>query len=356
MRAPKFWSNPPSRPGLAARLLWPASLVYAAAGAARLRGGRPHRPRAPVICVGNLVAGGAGKTPTVLALCARLAAHGLDAHVLTRGYGGKVRGPHRVDPERDTAEEVGDEALLLAQRRPTWVGADREASAIAAVLDGAEILVMDDGFQNPSIVKDLSFLVVDAGVGHGNGRVIPAGPLREPLRAGFARASAAVLIGDPADDADPIWFPAGLPVLKARLSPLESGIRLSGERVVAFAGIGRPRKFFDTLRSMGAEIVSATAFPDHHRYSTAILQRLEMKAHAEDAMLVTTEKDAVRFPAWFRGRAIPIPVMLGFEDPLAVDALLDRLFETGGAASGELDPWAERSHDLGAPAPARRPS
>lgn len=327
MRAPGFWRNPPERPGLAARLLWPASLLYGAATARRLAGAKPHRPRAPVICVGNLVAGGAGKTPTALAICARLAAQGFDAHILTRGYGGAVRGPHRVDPVRDSAAEVGDEALLLAQHRPTWVGADREASAIAAVFDGAEVLVMDDGFQNPAIAKDLSILVIDAGFGHGNACVIPAGPLREPLRAGFARADAAVLIGDPPPDRAPPWTPPDLPVLRARLAPLETGLSLAGRRVVAFAGIGRPEKFFETLRDMGAELISATPFPDHHRYATAMLQRLEAKAHAEDAMLVTTEKDAVRFPAWFRGRAMPIPVSLGFEDPLALDALLERLFE-----------------------------
>ncbi len=341
MRAPGFWSNPPERPGLLARLLWPAGAIYAAVGARRLAGAAPHRPRAPVVCVGNLVAGGAGKTPTVLAICQRLAAHGFDAHVLTRGYGGRLTGPHRVDPQRDKPEDVGDEALLLAQQRPTWVGKDREASAIAACFDGAEVLVMDDGFQNPSLVKDLSFLVIDAGFGHGNGRVIPAGPLREPLARGFARADAAVMSGAPPPDRNPPWTPPGLPVLRARLAPTETGLSLAGERVVAFAGIGRPEKFFQTLRDMGADIVSATPFPDHHRYSSAILARLELRAQAENALLVTTEKDAVRFPPWFRGRAVPVPVALGFEDPPALDAVLERLFERTGAeaAASGRDPW-----------------
>lgn len=323
MEAPEFWEIPPEHGvGWAPRLLAPAASVFTLLGRLRRAARAPVAVGAPVVCVGNLVAGGSGKTPTTLALCDRLAALGVEAHILSRGYGGRLKGPHRVDPRRDTARDVGDEPLLMSFRRPVWIGGDRVKSAAAAVAAGAEILVMDDGFQNPSLQKDLSILVIDAVYGHGNERVIPAGPLREPLETGFARAQAAIVVGDrPPDRAWP-WTPPHLPTLRAKLTAETGGLGLRARRVVAFAGIGRPEKFFQTLRGLGADLVEAVPFPDHHRYSSAILARLEARATAADALLVTTEKDAVRFPSWFAGRATPVPVSLGFADPAAADALL----------------------------------
>ncbi len=322
MRPPEFWSDPPEAPSLSARLLSPLGAVYAAAGRLRRAFARPHRSEAPVICVGNLVAGGAGKTPTALAIAERLAAMGVGAHILSRGYGGSARGPHRVDPERDRAADVGDEPLLMARRFPVWVGADRAATARTAEAAGADALVMDDGFQNPGLIKDLSILVIDAEFGHGNGRVMPAGPLREPLEEGFRRAQAAVMIGMPEAGRWP-WTPRRFPVFRARLSPVWEGRSLSGQRVFAFAGIGRPEKFFVTLREAGAELAGAQPFPDHHAYSDAMLSRLEARAREADATLITTEKDAVRLPERFRARVAVLPVTLGFADPDAIDDLLE---------------------------------
>lgn len=328
MKAPDFWNRDAGIGGrIAALALTPAS--WAVALGARLRGfgKRPYRASVPVICVGNLVAGGAGKTPAVLAFCDRLQALGLSPHILTRGYGGSVQGPHRADPAHDSAAKIGDEPALMARRFPVWVGADRVASAMAATRAGADILVMDDGFQNPSLEKDLSVLVIDAGFGHGNGRVMPAGPLREPLRRGFSRADAVVMIGTPPAGTPWPWTPKGLPVLHARLVPQRVSPPLTGRKVFAFAGIGRPEKFFATLQEMGATVVDREAFPDHHRFEAPMLARLEARADRAGALLATTEKDAMRLPADFRSRCVVVPVALGFEDPGEVEDLLERVLE-----------------------------
>lgn len=334
MQAPGFWANPPEAPGLLARLLAPFGAIYAAASARRLARGARVRPGVPVICLGNLTAGGAGKTPAALMVLERLAARGVKAHALSRGHGG-IRGregPHRVDLSRDTAAAVGDEPLLLAAFAPTWVCPDRAASARAAVAAGAEALVLDDGFQNPGLAHDLAVVVVDAEAGFGNGRCIPAGPLREPVAVGLARADAALLIGPPAacERTRARWPElARLPALEAELRPRELGIDWRGERVVAFAGIARPEKFFATLRGLGAELVAAHPFPDHAPFEPRVLRRLEAEAERAGARLVTTDKDAVRLPPAFRGLAMPLPVTLVPRDPAALEALLDRALGRG---------------------------
>lgn len=320
MKAPAFWAR--GKGGVASALLSPVGAAYALAGAARRALTPASHVTAPVVCVGNLVAGGAGKTPTVLALADRLAATGLEPHILSRGYGGSKRGPHRVDPAADVAAEVGDEPRQMAQRWPVWVAKNRVAGARKAVAAGADIVILDDGFQNPSLFKDLSLVVVDAQYGHGNGRVIPAGPLREPLQVGLARADAMIVIGERSADGAMPFAPKDLPVLRARIAPGPEAAALKGARVLAFAGIARPEKFFDTLRGVGAEVVEAEGFADHHPFSTAILHRLEARANALGARLVTTEKDAARLPTWFEPRVAVLSIALGFADPSAVDALL----------------------------------
>lgn len=323
MRAPKFWSNPPDAPGLAARLLSPFGRLYALATARRIAKANPWRAPIPVICIGNVTAGGTGKTPTALAVAGRLRDRGVAVHFVTRGHGGREKGPHQVDIRRDAHTRVGDEPLLLAAIAPTWVSRDRAAGARAAVAGGAGAIILDDGHQNPSVSKDISIVVVDAGAGFGNGFCIPAGPLREPVASGLARADAVSLIGE-GDVATP-GLPEHAPVLRARLKPRFTGLSLTGAKVIAFAGIGRPEKFFDTVRSMGAVIVQEVAFADHARFAPQMLKRLELDAMRADALLVTTEKDAARMPAWFRGKATTVPVEMSFEDEAALDALLDRI-------------------------------
>lgn len=325
MRAPRFWANPPDRPGLAALLLAPLAALWTAVTRRRLARGRGVRVGVPVICVGNLTAGGSGKTPTVIALLGRLAARGIAAHVVSRGHGGSLAGPVRVDERRHRADEVGDEPLLLAAFAPVWVGRDRAAAARAAADAGAQAIVMDDGFQNPDLAKDLSIVVVDAGFGFGNGRVLPAGPLREPVADGLARAGLVLAIGSPDERArlGAAWPVVAVPpVVGGCLAPLPTGMDWAGLRALAFAGIGRPEKFYATLRGVGAEIVATRSFGDHEPYPPRILARLDSEARALGAQLVTTEKDAARLPAAFRLRVLVLPVRLEVADWGALDAAL----------------------------------
>jgi tetraacyldisaccharide 4'-kinase len=318
-RAPGFWEEPP---GILANLLRPIGAAWDSAGRLRHALSRPYRPPIPVVCVGNLVAGGAGKTPIVLALASQLAARGVAAHIVTRGYGGRVGGPVPVDPACHDAAAVGDEALLLAARASSWVARDRAAGVRAAVAAGASAVLLDDGLQNPTIAKDLSLVVVDAAYGFGNGRVIPAGPLRENLARGLARADAVVLLGSGADAGCLNRIAVGeLPVLHAMVAPIAGGC-LAGSRLLAFAGIGRPEKFFMTLRSLGAELVDSRAFPDHHPFRAKEIDRLIRDAERAQARLVTTAKDIVRLPPAKRDGIEVLNIEIRWRDPTVLDELI----------------------------------
>lgn len=321
MKAPRFWQGG----GWAPLALSPLSALWQAGVRRRLARGPRERLTVPVICIGNLVAGGAGKTPLAIAVMERLGARGIAGHFISRGYGGSLTGPRRVEPGRDRASETGDEPLLLAGFAPTWIGRDRRESARAAVSSGAQALVLDDGFQDPSLAHDLALLAVDAESGFGNGRVIPAGPLREPVAEGLSRAGLVVAIGpgDPAARGRSLC--PGVPVTGAALEPLPTGMAWRGARVLAFAGIGRPEKFFATLGSLGADIAARHEFADHAPFPPAILQRLEREARALRAQLVTTEKDAVRLPPDFLPHVLTLPVRLNFHNPEVIEKALDDL-------------------------------
>ncbi len=313
MTPPAFWQQD----GVLPWLLAPAAAVAARLTAQRVaRSG--WRAPVPVLCCGNAGVGGAGKTTVALDLARRLAARGVAVHCLTRGYGGRSRGVLRVDPARHDAGLVGDEPLLLAAVAPTWVAADRAAGARAAVAAGAQALLMDDGLQNPTLARDVALLVVDGAVGFGNGRVIPAGPLREPVATAAARCRAAVLVGPDAAGARDV-LPPGLPVLTATLEP---DAALPGTRVLAFSGIARPSKFHATLRQAGAAIAECMDFPDHHRFTRAELERVLARATALGAMPVTTPKDAVRLPGAVRSRVRVVGVSLRWDDPDGLERLL----------------------------------
>ncbi|HBK08537.1 MAG TPA: tetraacyldisaccharide 4'-kinase [Acetobacteraceae bacterium] len=314
--APAFWS----RDGLIAKALSPLSAIGAAMTARRVARPGWVAP-VPVICCGNVTVGGAGKTTLVLDLAHRLAGRGV--HILLRGYGGSSRGVHRV-ASTDLASLVGDEALLLAQVAPTWTGADRAASARAAIHAGAKILLMDDGLQNPTLAKTASILVIDGRTGFGNGRVLPAGPLREPVAAAVERCSAAVLIGPDATGAM-ANLPPDLTVLRASLVQDSSITALVGQPVIAFAGIALPEKFFSPLRQAGAVLLGAWPFPDHHAYTDLELDGLIHHARQRKAILVTTPKDAVRLPQPIRDQVTVVGVGLKWENGREIDQLLEEV-------------------------------
>jgi tetraacyldisaccharide 4'-kinase len=315
MREPAFWRNP----GGLARLLAPLAAIYGAVAAWRMA--RPGTVAGvPVLCVGNLTVGGAGKTPTAMALAKLLLEVGRRPFVLSRGYGGRLVGPTQVDPAVHGAAEVGDEPLLLARVAPTIVARDRVAGAAAARAAGTNVIVMDDGFQNPSLNKDLSLLVVDGTRGVGNGKVLPAGPLRVPLDVQLARAHALLVIGQ-GSAAQPVLAAAsGLPVFHGRLVPDASALAaLRSQKVLAFAGIGDPEKFFATLAGAGIDARVRQAFPDHHNYRRAEAADLIQRAEREGLVLVTTEKDLVRLQCQDDVRALAqiaraLPVALAVEE------------------------------------------
>ena len=320
MRTPEGWS----RKGALSTLLLPVSWLYALGTAARVRRGPRHVPPVPAIGVGNLTAGGTGKTPVVLSLARRLQARGRQPFVLSRGYGGRLAGPVRVEPERHSAREVGDEPLMMARKVPTVVARDRAAGARAAVDAGADFLLLDDSHQNPHVATALSLIVIDGGFGFGNRRPIPSGPLREPVAGGLARADAAILIGDDRTGAAEIVHRAapGLPLLEARFVPTGNAMAVRGRRVVAFAGIGRPDKFFETLQEIGAELVEAMAYPDHYRFPETEIMFICELAQQRGARAVCTEKDHARLPKDAYPMVSPVPVRLEWRDPTALEGLL----------------------------------
>ncbi len=315
LAAPGFWYRP--QPTLASTLLSPAAAVYAAVGALRQSMNTARRAPVPVICVGNLVAGGAGKTPTCLALAKLVEEEGGKPAFLTRGHGGNQRGPTRVDPAKHTAGDVGDEPLLLAATAPTWVSRDRLAGATKAAEDGTTIVIMDDGFQNPTIAKDFSLIVIDGPAGFGNGRVHPAGPLREPISRGLSRAQAILIIG-PDDHGVRDTLPPGLPVFTANIAPGPDAKISRHQRIVAFAGIGRPQKFFNTVEEIGCTLVASHVFPDHHTYTPDEIMRLCDQAAAAKAIPLTTQKDAARLPPEARAMVQVLPVDLVWDDAKAI--------------------------------------
>jgi tetraacyldisaccharide 4'-kinase len=318
MRSPEFWAGRSPAARIAAAALSPLGYLYGAMVAIKAARASPYRSPAKVICVGNLTTGGTGKTPVVRAIAERLIGRGLRVFVLSRGYGGLLTGPVLVNPTEHSAADVGDEPIMLAATAPVIVARQRAEGAKLGESHQADVILMDDGHQNFSLAKDISLVVIDSAEGLGNGRALPAGPLREPVKQGLARADGVVLMG-PHNFSLPRF--SG-PVLRARLVPQNQG-QFAGQRVVAFAGIGQPEKFFATLKTAGAQMIAAFPFADHHRYRENEIHALRDKARTANAILVTTEKDYVRLSPPLRSEINFLTISAMFDDVPELTRLLD---------------------------------
>lgn len=323
LKAPEFWQKENT---FLSRFLAPFGRIYAWSVKRRIEKTKPYEAKIPVICIGNLVMGGVGKTPLAVSVAEYFKMNGKKPVFLTRGYGGGLSNI-LVDPDKHTAKQTGDEALLLARVAPTIVDADRARGAKKAEQIGADVIIMDDGFQNPQLCKTLSFAVFDGRVGIGNGRVFPAGPLREPLEDGLKRANASVVVGkDVAGVKRQIERCVSQPLIGMHIEQDVAKIsRLAGQKVYAFAGIGYPVKFFDMLRDYGCNVVAQKAFSDHHPYTDNDMTDLVAEAKKQDAVLVTTAKDKVRIPARFLPDVQVVEAYMVWDTPDAMCALLETL-------------------------------
>ncbi|WP_011579786.1 MULTISPECIES: tetraacyldisaccharide 4'-kinase [Chelativorans] len=325
--APPFWWE---KPDWRAWALWPLSSAYGFAASARLRAAKREKIPAAVLCIGNLTVGGEGKTPIAIALARHAMRKGLTVGFLSRGYGGSHFKPHIVSPEDDSARAVGDEPLLLARQALTVISRDRAAGARRLVQAGCNLIIMDDGFQSARLHMDYALIVVDAMRGLGNGHVFPAGPMRAPLTEQMRFADGVVTMGegDAADIVVRSASRAGRPVYSARIRP-RSRNGLKGKRVLAFAGIGNPRKFYATLKACGADIVLERSFPDHHLFTEEDVSELSREAAKESLLLVTTEKDFVRLQNSmqpmrdFAASVQALKVEAVFDEPGAPDAIIN---------------------------------
>lgn len=303
MKAPRFWSEPHS---LLASLLAPVGCGYQLAGNLRRHLTHPYRANVPVICIGNITAGGSGKTPTAIAIAKLLRDQGAKPVFVSRGYGGNARGPLRVDPALHDFSMGGDEALVLARHAPCWIGRNRAAAVQAAEAEATHI-ILDDGLQNPTVVADYNLLVVDGVAGFGNGRLIPAGPLRETLANALPRLHGCVIIGQ---DSQGIAAQVAVPVFAGDLIPTIPENLPRTARFLAFAGIGRPEKFYASCRAAGLDIVVTRDFPDHHAFTHTELRELSNTAQRQNLLLITTEKDWVRLPPEMQTQVAVLPVAL----------------------------------------------
>ena len=318
MKAPQFWYEPNT---WKAKFLYPLGYFYNLLTLLRGKLAKPQSYSCLTICIGNLNVGGTGKTPTTIALAQHFLKKGLQVHVVSRGYKGKFQGTFLVDPQKHKSDEVGDEPLLMSEFTSVWVSNKRKNGIAAAETAGAQIVLLDDGFQDPSFHKDFSLIVVDGEKGFGNKKCMPAGPLRENIVQGFQRADALIIVGQRIYKFD--TFPTHLKIIHSTLKPIETGMNWKEGKYLAFAGIADPSKFFKTLRSLGANLIDCVALSDHQKLDGQVLKRLERKANSAHAQLVTTEKDAVRLSNTYRKKVLSLPVRIEFDDKNELENLFN---------------------------------
>ena len=318
MKAPQFWYEPNT---WKAKFLYPLGYFYNLLTLLRGKLAKPQSYSCLTICIGNLNVGGTGKTPTTIALAQHFLKKGLQVHVVSRGYKGKFQGTFLVDPQKHKSDEVGDEPLLMSEFTSVWVSNKRKNGIAAAENAGAQIVLLDDGFQDPSFHKDFSLIVVDGEKGFGNKKCMPAGPLRENIVQGFKRADALVIVGQRIYKFD--TFPTHLKIIHSTLKPIETGMNWKEGKYLAFAGIADPSKFFKTLRSLGANLIDCVALSDHQKLDGQVLKRLERTANSAHAQLVTTEKDAVRLSNTYRKKVLSLPVRIEFDDKNELENLFN---------------------------------
>ena len=318
MKAPQFWYEPNT---WKAKFLYPLGYFYNLLTLLRGKLAKPQSYSCLTICIGNLNVGGTGKTPTTIALAQHFLKKGLQVHVVSRGYKGKFQGTFLVDPQKHKSDEVGDEPLLMSEFTSVWVSNKRKNGIAAAENAGAQIVLLDDGFQDSSFHKDFSLIVVDGEKGFGNKKCMPAGPLRENIVQGFKRADALVIVGQRIYKFD--TFPTHLKIIHSKLKPIETGMNWKEGKYLAFAGIADPSKFFKTLRSLGANLIDCVALSDHQKLDGQVLKRLERKANSAHAQLVTTEKDAVRLSNTYRKKVLSLPVRIEFDDKNELENLFN---------------------------------
>ena len=318
MKAPQFWYEPSS---WKATFLLPLGHLYNILTYLREKFGSKQKYNCLTICVGNLNVGGTGKTPATIALAGHFLEKGLKVHIVSRGYKGNFQGTFLVNPRKHESDEVGDEPLLMSEFTSVWVSKKRKNGIAAAERAGAQVVILDDGFQDSSFHKDFSIVVVDGKRGFGNKQCMPAGPLRENISQGLKRANALIIIGQMLYKFDA--FPNHLKIIRSTLKPIETGMNWNEGKYLAFAGIAHPEKFFETLQSIGANVIDCVALSDHQKLNGQILKRLERKAEKAHAQLVTTEKDAVRLPNTFRKKVLSLPVRVEFDNKNELEDLFN---------------------------------
>ena len=321
LNRPKFWKTS----NLLAKILTPLSFIYLVLFFCRKYLSRRRKVNIPVICIGNITAGGAGKTPVAISIAKFLISKDLKPHFLTRGYKGKLKGPTLVSNKHSSAD-VGDEPILLSEVAPTWVSKNKIQGAKSALKSDADIIIMDDGLQNNTIHKDLSILVIDGGYGFGNNKLIPAGPLRESVKSSSTKIDFIVFVNDPAKNVKMDLSVFKCPILQSNIETIADDIDLN-KKFSAFCGIARPEKFFASLKKIGINLTFSKSFPDHHRYSEDEIMRLIEDSNIDNSLILTTKKDWVRIPEQAKLMVHFLDCKIKFQSIIKLESNLKRILE-----------------------------